>query len=147
MGGTSHPSHRPRSHKEDRHLATRRPWPLIYEQFFPFMRLRMFYRSARCYCPPALLSHQRACPFAIVLCDGFPHLRPWPPWPCYSERLDTTVFKRAGGLLWFVTAPLTTSHLSLTMSSYRIERNDHVDDGPTATRPACGNRKESPTRG
>lgn len=34
-------------------------------------------------------------PFAIVFCYAFPRVRPWPPWPCNRERLDTPVFKRA----------------------------------------------------
>ena len=80
-------------HPSPRRLATRRPWPL-----FPFMRLQMFCFSTDRPVPIVLSTPglQRACPFAIVSGDAFPRPQPWPSWPCFTERLNATVFKRAG---------------------------------------------------
>ena len=108
------------------------------------MRLRMFDRSARSYCPsdsvePLTMS------IAIVSYGAFLHVWPWPPWPCNTGRLGPYL-RGPGGLLKLVIGPLYPSHHSLTMPSYRIERHTHMNNTATSSWAARSERKETSVR-
>ena len=89
---------------------------------------------------PFLLSFRRARPFAIVWSHGHPG-------HAIQDAWIRQYLRKQGGLLRSVTVPPTTSHISLTMPPYRIERYTHVNENQPAVWPDISDRKRSPTRG